>query len=30
MNTPALPARWPWRTDFLTVLDALRALPART
>jgi hypothetical protein len=24
-----LPARWPWRTDFLNVLDALRALPAR-
>lgn len=28
--TLRLPARWPWRTDFLTVLDALRALPART
>ena len=24
-----LPARWPWKTDFLTVLDALRSLPAR-
>jgi hypothetical protein len=28
--TLRLPARWPWQTDFLTVLDALRALPART
>ena len=28
--TLRLPARWPWRTDFLTVLDAIRALPART
>jgi Transposase DDE domain group 1 len=28
--TLRLPARWPWRTDFRTVLDALRALPART
>jgi hypothetical protein len=28
--TLRLPARWPWKTDFLTVLDALRALPART
>ncbi len=27
--TLRLPARWPWRTDFLTVLDAIRALPAR-
>jgi hypothetical protein len=27
--TLRLPARWPWKTDFLTVLDALRALPAR-
>lgn len=27
--TLRLPARWPWQTDFLTVLDALRALPAR-
>lgn len=25
--TLRLPTRWPWRTDFLTVLDALRALP---
>lgn len=28
--TLRLPTRWPWRTDFLTVLDALRALPARS
>ena len=28
--TLRLPARWPWKTDFHTVLDALRALPART
>jgi hypothetical protein len=28
--TLRLPARWPWRTDFHIVLDALRALPART
>jgi Transposase DDE domain group 1 len=28
--TLKLPARWPWKTDFLTVLDAIRALPART
>jgi Transposase DDE domain group 1 len=28
--TLRLPARWPWRTDFLTVLDAIRALPVRT
>ena len=28
--TPRLPARWPWRTDFLMVLHALRALPGRT
>jgi len=28
--TLRLPARWPWKTDFLTVLDAIRALPART
>ncbi len=27
--TLRLPARWPWKTDFLTVLDAIRALPAR-
>ena len=26
--TLRLPARWPWKTDFHTVLDALRALPA--
>jgi DDE family transposase len=28
--TLRLPTRWPWRTDFLTVLDALRALPVRS
>jgi hypothetical protein len=28
--TLRLPGRWPWKTDFLTVLDAIRALPART
>jgi hypothetical protein len=28
--TLRLPARWPWKTDFLTVLNAIRALPART
>jgi hypothetical protein len=28
--TLRLPARWPWKTDFLTVLDAIRALPIRT
>jgi hypothetical protein len=28
--TLRLPARWPWRTDFLTVLSTLRALPLRT
>jgi hypothetical protein len=28
--TLRLPARWPWKTDFLTVLHAIRALPART
>jgi hypothetical protein len=27
--TLRLPARWPWQTDFTTVLDAIRALPAR-
>jgi Transposase DDE domain group 1 len=27
--TLRLPARWPWKNDFLTVLDAIRALPAR-
>ena len=25
--TLRLPARWPWKTDFTTVLDAIRALP---
>lgn len=25
-----MPARWPWKTDFHTVLDAIRALPALT
>jgi hypothetical protein len=24
-----LPARWPWRTEFLTTLDRLRAIPLR-
>ena len=28
--TLRLPARWPWRTDFLTVLDRVRKLPAQT
>lgn len=28
--TLRLPARWPWQTDFLTVLDTIRALPALT
>jgi hypothetical protein len=28
--TLRLPARWPWQTDFTTVLDTIRALPART
>ncbi len=28
--TLKLPARWPWKTDFHTVLDALRAIPALT
>jgi hypothetical protein len=28
--TLRLPARWPWKTDFLTVLDAIRTLPIRT
>ena len=28
--TLRLPARWPWKTDFITVLDAIRALPTRT
>ena len=24
-----MPARWPWQNDFTTILDAIRALPAR-
>jgi len=28
--TLRMPARWPWQTDFTTVLTAIRALPART
>ncbi len=28
--TLRLPARWPWQTDFITILDAISALPART
>ena len=28
--TLRMPARWPWQTDFNTVLDAIRALPALT
>jgi hypothetical protein len=27
--TLRMPARWPWQNDFTTVLDAIRALPAR-
>jgi hypothetical protein len=27
--TLRLPARWPWQTDFTTILDAIRALPVR-
>ncbi len=27
--TLRLPARWPWKTDFTTVLDAIRTLPVR-
>jgi hypothetical protein len=27
--TLRLPARWPWQTDFTTVLDTIRAIPAR-
>jgi Transposase DDE domain group 1 len=27
--TLRLPSRWPWKTDFTTVLDAIRTLPAR-
>ena len=28
--TLRMPARWPWQTDFTTVLDAIRALPTLT
>ena len=28
--TLRMPARWPWQHDFATVLDKIRALPART
>ncbi|MGH7733261.1 MAG: IS1380 family transposase [Gemmatimonadales bacterium] len=28
--TLRMPARWPWQTDFTTVLEAIRRLPART
>jgi Transposase DDE domain group 1 len=28
--TLRMPARWPWQTDFTTVLDRIRALPALT
>jgi len=28
--TLRMPARWPWQTDFTTVLAAIRALPTRT
>ncbi len=28
--TLRMPARWPWQHDFTTILDAIRALPART
>jgi hypothetical protein len=28
--TLRLPARWPWQTDFITVLHTIRAIPART
>ncbi|MGH2902502.1 MAG: IS1380 family transposase [Solirubrobacteraceae bacterium] len=28
--TLRMPARWPWQTDFTTVLDAIRQLPAHT
>jgi hypothetical protein len=28
--TLRMPARWPWQTQFTTILDAIRALPART
>jgi hypothetical protein len=28
--TLRMPARWPWHTDFTTILDAIRALPALT
>ena len=28
--TLRMPARWPWQTEFTTMLDAIRALPALT
>jgi hypothetical protein len=28
--TLRMPARWPWQQDFTTILDRIRALPART
>ena len=28
--TLRMPARWPWQTDFTTILDRIRALPALT
>jgi hypothetical protein len=28
--TLRMPARWPWQTDFTTILEAIRALPALT
>jgi hypothetical protein len=28
--TLRMPSRWPWQHQFTTVLDAIRALPART
>jgi hypothetical protein len=28
--TLRMPARWPWQNQFTTILDAIRALPART
>jgi hypothetical protein len=28
--TLRMPARWPWQTDFSTILEAIRALPALT
>ena len=30
MWTLRMPARWPWQTDFTTILDRIRALPALT